>query len=75
MLELPDDLAERLAAAAAAHGTTVERLAVEVIEARFPAQNSLSFIGIGASGTKEPTGRLHHEVLREAFRERSARET
>jgi plasmid stability protein len=74
-VELPDDLAERLAAAAAAHGTTAERLAVEVIEARFPAPRRLSLVRIAASGTKGPTGRRHRELLRDNFADRSARET
>jgi len=75
MVELPDDLAQRLAAAAIAHGTTVERLAIEVIEARFPAPRTLSFVGIAASGVKEPVGRRHRQLLREAFGERPARDT
>jgi predicted transcriptional regulator len=45
---LPDDLAARLAAAAAERGITPEELLAEAVEAHLP--RAPSFIGLGASG-------------------------
>lgn len=73
-VEIPDELAARLAEAAADRGTTVERLAVEWLEDKASSPRRLSFIGIGSSGTKAPTGRRHRELIREAFGPRPAHE-
>ncbi|HEX6754966.1 MAG TPA: hypothetical protein VF109_03370 [Mycobacteriales bacterium] len=73
-VELPDELADRLATAAAGRGETLEQLAVETLEATFPPRPGVSFIGIGASGEKVPTGRRHRELLRESARSRSPRD-
>ena len=73
-VELPDELADRLATAAAGRGETLEQLAVETLEATFPARSAVSFIGVGASGEKAPTGRRHRELLRESSRSRPARD-
>lgn len=74
LVELPDDLAERLSAVAANRGMTLEQLAVEVIQGWFPRSPSVSFIGIGASGDRSAAGRGHREALRQAFRDRPARD-
>jgi len=73
-VEIPDELAARLAEEAADRGTTVERLAVEWLEARAAGSHRLSFVALGSSGVKGPTGRRHRELLREAFGPRPARE-
>lgn len=49
-IELPDDVAAALAAAAAEQGVSVDELAAETISARFgPKWRTLSFAAIGAS--------------------------
>ena len=54
-VNLPDDVARRLEAAAAARGVTVEELAAEVLSDNAPAidpaprRRHLGFVGIGAS--------------------------
>ncbi|MEM9201915.1 MAG: hypothetical protein AAGC53_09650 [Actinomycetota bacterium] len=51
-IELPDDVAAALAAAAAERGVSSDDLAAETISARFgPKRRSLSFIAAGRSGT------------------------
>jgi hypothetical protein len=74
MVELPDDLGDRVSAAAAATGTTPEQLALEAIEARFPRSPTVSFIGVGASGERRSAGRDHRELIREAYADRPARD-
>jgi predicted transcriptional regulator len=59
---LPDDLAARLAAAAAERGITPEELLVEAVEAHLPRPRS--FVGIGASGRGDLSER-HTEIRRE----------
>jgi len=51
-VELPEVVAERLAAEAARRGVSVEDLAVETLVERFgPARRRLSFAAIGSSST------------------------
>ena len=51
-IELPDDVAAALAAAAADRDMTVDELAAETISARFgPKRRTLSFVGAGHSGS------------------------
>jgi hypothetical protein len=66
-VEIPDELAARLSRAAADRGTTVERLAVEWLEDKAAGPRRPGFVGVGASGTKGPTGRRHRELVREAY--------
>ena len=66
-VEIPDELAARLSQAAADRGTTVERLAVEWLGDKASSRRRLGFVGVGASGTKGPTGRRHRELVREAY--------
>lgn len=49
-IEVPDDVAARVAQAAAEAGVAPEELAGRVITVSFPARRRLSFIGIGDSG-------------------------
>ena len=49
-IELPDDVAAALTAAAAERGISVDELAAETISARFgPVRRTLSFAAIGSS--------------------------
>jgi len=51
-IELPDDVAAALAAAAVERGVSVDELAAETISARFgPKRRTLSFVGAGHSGS------------------------
>ena len=51
-IELPDDVAAALTAAAAERGVSVDELAAETISARFgPKRRTLSFVGAGRSGS------------------------
>jgi hypothetical protein len=52
---IPDELAARLRAAASRRGKTVDQMAVEALDERFPADDPLeAFIGSGASRHHEP---------------------
>lgn len=49
-LDLPDPLAERIAAEATSRGVTVEEAALEALNDRFgERRRKLSFVGLGAS--------------------------
>ena len=51
-IELPDDVAAALTAAAAERGMSVDELAAETISARFgPKRRKLSFVAAGRSGS------------------------
>lgn len=50
-IELPDDVAERLAEAAQAEGLAPEALAGKTVCGAFPIRRKLSFVGIGRSTT------------------------
>lgn len=70
-VELTGDLADRVEQAAAARGVTPAQLVMEAVTARLPAVPP-SFIGIGASGTTEPIGARHRELLAERLAGRTA---
>jgi len=54
-VNLPEDLAARLAAEANRRGITVDEVLAEMVAARLPAEDPLeAFIGCGASGRAEP---------------------
>jgi hypothetical protein len=78
VVHLSEALARRVEAVAAERGMSPEQVAVEAIEARLgtveAAGRAPSFIGIGASGTTEPIGRRHREVLREHLADKHARD-
>jgi len=86
-VNLPDDVARRLAAEAARRGITPEQVALEAIEAQFPAEGTerparpqpgrerFGFIGLGDSGPGGgDIGRRHDEILREHFATKTARD-
>jgi hypothetical protein len=64
-IELPDDVAAALAAAATERGMTVDQLAAETLAARFgPRRRVLSFAAIG-SAEVERGGAYSEELLEE----------
>lgn len=72
MLQLPDELAERLRAEAARRRMTVEQVATEVLSANLPGEDSLEdFIGVFDSGDEEWAGTDTHELRAEAAARRS----
>jgi len=72
-IEVPDEVAERVAAAAAERGVSPETLAAETVTERFPARRRLSFIGIGRSGEHD-IARRHEDIIGEHFADKTARE-
>jgi hypothetical protein len=65
-IDVPDDVAARVADAAAARGVASEELLGQVVAESFPSRRSLSFIAIGRSGRSD-TAERHKEIIREAF--------
>lgn len=64
-IELPEDVAAALAAAAANRGLSIDELAAETISARFgPKRRRLSFVAAGQSG-KSRGGAEAEELLEE----------
>lgn len=72
-VEVPDDVAERVADAAAQRGVAPEQLAGQVLADSFPPEAGLSFIGIGRSGRGDLSER-HKEIRRELLADRRAEE-
>ena len=72
-IEVPDDVAQRVADAAAERGVAPEKLAGEVLAEQFPAHRGPSFIGIGASGQRgESVAEQHKEIRQDSFADTSA---
>ncbi|HEX3540691.1 MAG TPA: hypothetical protein VHT75_09640 [Acidimicrobiales bacterium] len=78
IVHLPEELARRVEAVAATRGVSPEQVAVEAIEDRVGLhagpQRAPSFIGIGASGTTEPIGRRHREIISQRLANKTARD-
>jgi len=78
VVHVPEELARRVEAVAAERGVSAEQVAVEAIKERLgidgPRQQVPSFIGIGASGTAEPIGGRHREIIRQHFADKTARD-
>lgn len=72
-IEIDDEVAERLAAAATAQGITPEQLAAQIIAEAFPARRQLGFVGIGHSGRGDLSRRVK-ELRQKAFVNKTARE-
>jgi predicted transcriptional regulator len=70
-IEVPDDVAERVAEAAAERGVASEALVGQVVAESFPARRQLSFTGMGRSGRSD-TAERHKETIREAFADKTA---
>lgn len=72
-IEVPDDVAERVNAAAAELGVAPEALAGQVVVEQFPARRRLSFIGIGSSGQSGTSiAEQHKEARRAHFADKTA---
>jgi predicted transcriptional regulator len=71
-VHLPDELADRLTAAASARQVSPEQVALEAIEAALPARRGLSFSGIGRSGDGRG-GAQADELIAEHFADKTAR--
>jgi hypothetical protein len=72
-LQLPEELARRVEAVAAARGQSPEQVALEAIEAQVPPRRSLSFSSIGSSGQGD-IARRHKEVIAEDFAAKTAKD-
>lgn len=74
-LNLPEELARRIEAVAAARHQSPEQVALEAIEAQLPVRRQLSFSAVGSSG---PGGgdiaRRHREIIAEELADKSARD-
>ena len=74
-IEVPDEVAERMNAAAAARGVATEQLVGEVAAEQFPPRRKLGFIGIGSSGEGGgDIARRHREIIGERFAGKTARD-
>lgn len=78
-VELPADVLARIEAEAARRGVTIDAVIAELagqLPANAPVDGAhrLSFAGIGASGTTEPVGRRHREIIAEHFADKTARD-
>lgn len=73
-IEVPDDIAQRVADAAAQQGLAPEQLAGQVVTDSFTPRRKLSFIGIGQSGQRdaEAIAERHKKVRREHFSDQTA---
>jgi len=72
-IEVDEDVAKRLADAAADRGVAPETVAAEAVTEKFPPRPKLGFVGIGRSGHTD-TARRHKEVIREHFADKTARD-
>lgn len=76
-LNLPEELAARLAAEATRRGITVDDLVAEMVAARLPAEGHddalEAFIGSGSSGRGD-LGRRHREIRAEMTKGLAARD-
>lgn len=65
-VEVEEDLATRVAAAAAERGVAPEALAAEVLAERFPPRRKLGFVSLGSSTTGRRASE-DEEMLAEGF--------
>ena len=72
VVHLPEELARRVEAVAAARHQSPEQVALDAIDAQLPASRRLSFIGIGASGGSESVAERHREIIAEHFADKTA---
>lgn len=72
-IEVPDEVAQRVAEAAAREGVALEALAGQVVVEQFPPRRKLGFVGIGASGEGGgDVARRHQEIIAEHFATKTA---
>ncbi len=65
-IEVPDDVAERVAAVAAERGVAPEQLAGEALVEQFPARRKLGFVSLGSSASGR-TAAEDEDMLAEGF--------
>jgi hypothetical protein len=65
-IEVPDEVAERVARAASERGVAPEALASEVLAERFPSRRKLGFVSLGSS-TSGRTAAEDEDMLAEGF--------
>lgn len=65
-IELPDDVAQRVTAAAAERGVAPEALAGEILAEQFPARRKLGFVSLGRS-TSGRRAAEDEDMLAEGF--------
>lgn len=65
-IEVPDDVAQRVTAAAAERGVAPEALAGEVLAEQFPARRELGFVSLGRS-TSGRRAAEDEDMLTEGF--------
>lgn len=71
-IEVPDDVAERMNAAAAERGMATERLVSEVAAQQFPPRRKLGFVGLGhsgGSGVSKDLKELRRQVADEKYQQ------
>lgn len=74
-VNIPDELARRIEEIAVDRKQDPQQVVLEAIEAQLPVRRSLSFSGIGASGTPgHDAARRHREILRDAMATKTARD-
>lgn len=72
-IEVPDDVAARVADAAARQGVAAAALASQVVVESLPARRKLGFVGIGSSGDLDgEVARRHKEIIADEFATKSA---
>lgn len=71
-VNLPEDLAARLAAEATRRGIMVDDVLAEMVAAGLPSRRRLSFIGIGHSGGSESVAEGHRDIIRAHFVDKTA---
>jgi len=71
-VNLPEELAARLADEATRRGITVDDVLAEMVAAGLPVRRRLSFIGIGHSGGGEAVAERHQEIIRAHFADKTA---
>lgn len=65
-IEVPDEVAERVALAASERGVAPEALASEVLAERFPSRRKLGFVSLGRSTSGRPAAE-DEDMLAEGF--------
>jgi len=71
-LNLPGELAARLAAEADRRGISPDEVLADIVAAGLPPRRRLSFIGIGHSGGREAVSERHEEIIRAHFADKTA---
>lgn len=74
-IEIDEEVAKRVDAAAADRGLTPEALAAEALNEKFPPRRRVGFVSLGSSGDHGgDIARRHHEIIHEHFANKTARD-